>query len=409
MLTTETPKLTPLLPPGAAGTKGDGLAKLVRELMAGTASATQPDLAPFVSLARELPMVVVVIDVVDPLDPDSIVLRYANPVARQKFGTWLTKSLDKPLRDCPESEFHGIKLECIEVAGTTMSLGLGELTIGASKHFDGHIVLGHLFALGGCTVGFCAEDISEIKQAEAKLRTTADALARSNADLDDFAYIASHDLREPLRGIRSYATFMVEDYAETLDEEGQRKLQRMGVLCERLDTLLDSLLRYSRVGRAELSIVEADLDAAVTDVVERLEERLTRDNIEVLRPMRLPTVRCDAVRVTEVFYNLILNAAKYNDKDERTIEIGVLERHPKAPRTPVFYVKDNGIGIRDKHREAVFQIFKRLNGRDKFGGGTGSGLTLTQKIVERHGGKIWVESVFREGATFLFTLEDPGT
>jgi light-regulated signal transduction histidine kinase (bacteriophytochrome) len=134
---------------------------------------------------------------------------------------------------------------------------------------------------------------------------------------------------------------------------------------------------------------------------------LQERGVEVRIPTRLPTVLCSGVLVAEVFRNLIENAAKYNEKDERWVEIGVVpedgERDARrAP--PVFAVRDNGIGIRDRHFESVFRIFKRLNARDRFGAGTGMGLTIVKKIVERHGGRIWIESELDQGSTFYFTL-----
>ena len=120
-------------------------------------------------------------------------------------------------------------------------------------------------------------------------------------------------------------------------------------------------------------------------------------------PRPLPTVRCDRARVGEIFRNLVTNAVKYNDKAERWIEIGFLD--PAGSRPAVFTVRDNGIGIPEKHFDVIFRIFKRLHGRDQYGGGTGAGLTIVKKVVERHQGRVWVESAAGEGTTFYFTLE----
>ncbi len=263
-------------------------------------------------------------------------------------------------------------------------------------------------------------------------------LARSNQELDDFAYIASHDLKEPLRGIANYSNFVIEDYGDKLGEDGQSKLQTVRQLAQKMDTLISSLLHYSRLGRTELAIQDTDLQAVLTDVLESLQVRLRELNVEVRVPQPLPTLRCDRVRVGEVFRNLITNAMKYNDKPRKWIEIGwrceTIRPAGPAPLSPpgrepgdttepatvtlsgasraaaeqacgIFFVQDNGIGIAPEHREAIFRIFKRLHGRDKFGGGTGAGLTIVKKIVERHGGRIWLESTVGEGATFSFTLQ----
>jgi two-component system, chemotaxis family, sensor kinase Cph1 len=131
-----------------------------------------------------------------------------------------------------------------------------------------------------------------------------------------------------------------------------------------------------------------------------------RANIRISQT--LPIVECDRVQVSEVFSNLISNAIKYNNKEDKSVEIGYLESENSSNDSQsnsfVFYVRDNGIGIREKHLETIFRIFKRLHAPNRYGGGTGAGLTIAKKIVERHGGKIWVESTYGEGSTFYFTL-----
>ncbi len=240
-------------------------------------------------------------------------------------------------------------------------------------------------------------------------------LERSNAELDAFAYIASHDLKEPLRGLHNYSSILLESYEDRLDEAGQAKLKTMVRLTERMEDLIESLLHFSQVGRLELNFKETNIQEVVNQVLDMLQLRLEETMVQVRLPRLLPSVKCDRVRVDEVFSNLISNAVKYNDKAEKWIEIGFIE-----PQTPsvgpdtivtgtnspiIFYVRDNGIGIRDKHFETIFRIFKRLHARDDFSGGTGAGLTIAKKVVERHGGYLRVESVYGEGTTFYFTLQ----
>ncbi|MBE9004291.1 GAF domain-containing protein [Fortiea sp. LEGE XX443] len=227
-------------------------------------------------------------------------------------------------------------------------------------------------------------------------------LERSNNELDAFAYIASHDLKEPLRGIHNYSNFLIEDYGETLNEEGKAKLKTLIRLTQRMEDLIDSLLHFSRLGRVDLSMQQTDINLVVERSLDLLSARIEDMGVEIRIPRLLPTVYCDRIQVGEVFNNLIANAIKYNEKDQKWIEIGYLE-HPNQP--VIFYVQDNGIGILDKHFDSIFRIFKRLHGPSKYGGGTGAGLTITKKIVERHGGKIWVESKYGEGTTFYFTLQ----
>ena len=245
--------------------------------------------------------------------------------------------------------------------------------------------------------------VAELAQLNAELES-------SNVELDAFAYIASHDLKEPLRGLHNYAHFLIEDYGDKLDSEGQAKLQTLIRLTQRMETLIDTLLHYSRIGRVDLVIQQADLNVVLREVLDRLAMSIEQQQVQLRIPRPLPTIQYDAVSLGEVFYNLILNAIKYNAKPEKWVEIGYQEVAPPssadgsgAPYT--FYVRDNGIGIQEKHFETIFRIFKRLHARDQFGGGTGAGLTIAKKIVERHGGRIWLESTLTVGTTFFFTIK----
>lgn len=231
-------------------------------------------------------------------------------------------------------------------------------------------------------------------------------LERSNTELDAFAYVASHDLKEPLRGIHNYSNFLIEDYGEVLHEDGIAKLQTLVRLTQRMEDLINSLLHYSRLGRSELSRQPTNLNDLVRQSIDILKIGGPPQAIE-FRTQSLPTVACDRTQISELFTNLISNAIKYNNKTEKWVEIGLIESESASSKDPslyTFYVRDNGIGIPQKHLERVFQIFKRLHAQDEYGGGTGAGLTIVQKIVDRHGGKIWVESTPGEGSTFYFTL-----
>jgi signal transduction histidine kinase len=247
------------------------------------------------------------------------------------------------------------------------------------------------------------QELTERQRAESELEERNEELHRSNQELDDFAYIASHDLKEPLRGIHNYASFLLEDYADKLDDDGRSKLETLIRLSRRMETLIDSLLQFSRLGRVDLAIDDVDLNGVLEEVLDAIAINLKENGVAVRIPSPLPVVRCDRVRVRELYYNLIVNAMKYNDKPEKWIEVGWSRDGAAAP--PAFWVRDNGIGIQEKHYESIFRIFKRLHGRDKFGGGTGAGLTIVKKIVERHSGRIWVDSASGEGTTIFFTLE----
>jgi two-component system, chemotaxis family, sensor kinase Cph1 len=235
-------------------------------------------------------------------------------------------------------------------------------------------------------------------------------LEQKNRELESFAFAASHDLQEPLRGIHNYAALLLKTSSQHLDEQGRSRLQTMLRLTGRMEDLIEALLRFSRLGQAPLKQQPVDLNLLLERVVEVVSLSRPDQPPQLTIPQPLPMVRGDSVLLAEVLTNLLSNACKYTDHPPAQIEIGY---HPPTDLSPtgspqtgpmVFYVKDQGIGIRPRHLERIFQLFKRLHEQDLYGGGTGVGLTITRKIIERHGGTIWVESTFGEGTTFFFTL-----
>lgn len=249
-----------------------------------------------------------------------------------------------------------------------------------------------------------ARDIGARKKAEAQLLEYTEQLKRSNQELDDFVYIVSHDLKEPLRGLHSYAQFLQEDYSDRLPQDGVDKLATLKKLAVRMEYLIDTLLKYSRLGRSELAFKKTNLNTTVSQVLELLSTVIEEQNVRVKINGKLPSVICDRAYIGEVFHNLIMNGIKYNDSGEKRIEIGHMTAHKDFPEQTVFYIKDNGIGIAEEYHETVFKMFKRLHGPKAYGGGTGSGLAIVKKIIDRHGGKIWIESREGEGTVFYFTL-----
>jgi two-component system, chemotaxis family, sensor kinase Cph1 len=239
-------------------------------------------------------------------------------------------------------------------------------------------------------------------------------LTRSNLDLDSFAYVASHDLKEPLRGIYNYSHFLLEDYENILDAEGVSKLKTLTRLTQRMQDLIDSLLHFSRLGRAELSWQSIDLNLLLWETTELF--KITAGTGVEITVQPLPKISGDRTQLQELFTNLISNGIKYNKSSVKQIEIGVLAPdaahriqrkrppQPSSAATHTIYVRDNGIGIDPIHQDDVFRIFKRLHTRNEYGDGTGAGLTIAQKIVERHGGQIWLDSSQEHGTTFYFTL-----
>ena len=257
---------------------------------------------------------------------------------------------------------------------------------------------------------FC-RDITERKESEQKLLAYTEELERSNRDLEDFAHIASHDLKEPLRGLSNLAAFLQEDYGDKLDEQGKGWLKRLGELCKRMENLINDLLYFSRLGGDELARQETDLNEVIDGIRAMLEPVLKEKHAVIAVPEPMPAIVCDKPRVTELLRNLVTNAIKYNDKPEPRVEIGFIEKMEgdEGLQNDVFYVRDNGIGIEPRFHDTVFRIFKKLDTPFSKGAeGTGVGLTFVKKIVERHHGRIWIESAPGKGSTFYFTLKRQG-
>ena len=242
---------------------------------------------------------------------------------------------------------------------------------------------------------------------EKKVTEYTAALERSNQNLDEFAYIASHDLKEPLRGIANHVTFLQEDYEDALGEEGKRRVERLRELALRADKLTSELLQWSRLGRAALEMDAVDLNRIVEEATESLADMIDEESAEVILSSELPIVNGDRSRLSSVFMNLIVNGIKYNDSENKQIEIGALPHglSPTGKRCEVLFVRDNGIGIAAEHHDAIFAIFKRLNHEKAYGAGTGAGLSFVRQFVQRHGGEIWLESKPGSGTTFYFTLQ----
>jgi light-regulated signal transduction histidine kinase (bacteriophytochrome) len=241
----------------------------------------------------------------------------------------------------------------------------------------------------------------------------AAALTRSNAELDAFSGTVAHDLKEPLRGIQQYVGFLLEDYGDTVGDEGRKQLEEVGWLSGRIQGQLDGLFEFSRAGRVALAWGLTDMQDVVDEVLLTVSARLQENQVEVRMPRRLPLVECDAVRIRQVWANLLTNAAKYHAPEgPHWVELGFhgpgepLAR-PTARRRAdeyVFFVRDNGIGIAERFHEDIFEMFRRLHPAHAYGGGSGAGLAIARRLVRLHGGELWVESEPGQGSTFLFTL-----
>lgn len=245
------------------------------------------------------------------------------------------------------------------------------------------------------------ENISLYTQLQEKIGE----LEQSGTELARFVEIASHDLKEPLRGIYSYAQYVREDYKDHLGAAGEEKLHNLQQLAVRLEGLVDALAYYAKISMEPLILAETDMNSAVRQALAALNLPDDRKDVTVTIQEDLPTVLCDRARAVEIFYNLISNALIYNESSIKEIRIGYRDNGGEGPGRGVFFVADNGAGIPERHAESVFWMFKRLRGSEKGGGnGIGAGLTIAKKIIHRHGGEIWIGSGESEGTTFYFTL-----
>jgi len=243
----------------------------------------------------------------------------------------------------------------------------------------------------GVVVAF--HDISERKAMETELK-------RSNAELEQFAYVVSHDLRQPLRMITSYLGLIEQQLAGAVDDELKTFFDYATGGAKRMDKLIVDLLEYSRVGRQRGKLAPLDLSEVVAEAVQNLTVAIAEAGAVVDLAEGLPSVKGDRSELARLFQNLLGNAVKYHLPDRPCrVEVGF---RPQG-RDWLLWVKDNGIGIAEKDFERAFGVFQRLVSKDSYEG-TGIGLAICKKIVEHHGGRIWIESVVGEGSSFMVTL-----
>ena len=239
-------------------------------------------------------------------------------------------------------------------------------------------------------------EIAEREQAEQRQAELIQTIDVINRDIKDFASIVSHDLKAPLRGIKTLATWILEDSSERLGEQANEQMHLLLDRVELMHQLIDGVLQYSKAGRTEERPLRVNLDEFIPEVIDML---AAPQNITVTVEDEMPVIDCEETHLMQLFQNLLSNAIKYMDKPRGRVKIGCVEENGFWK----FSVADNGPGIEEKHFERVFKMFQSLSVTDEFRG-TGVGLAVAKKIVELHGGRIWIESEVGKGSTFFFTL-----
>ena len=247
---------------------------------------------------------------------------------------------------------------------------------------------------------FCTlfEDISSRKKAELKLQESLKELKLSNEELEQFAYVASHDLQEPLRMVYSYTELLAKRFEGQLGEKGDMYIGFAMDGARRMQILIDNLLEFSRVSSQGQAFEEVDGNQLFQRAINNIEQKIANRNA-VVTSEQLPKIKADGQQIIRLFQNLICNGVKFNSSQTPKVHFG----YERIKNEHVFSIEDNGIGIESRHKKKVFTIFQRLHARDEYEG-TGIGLSICKRIADRHHGKIWFESIPGEGTTFFFAI-----
>ncbi|UCG56980.1 MAG: HAMP domain-containing protein [Phycisphaerales bacterium] len=241
-----------------------------------------------------------------------------------------------------------------------------------------------------------SQEVTDRRKAEEQQTRLLRRLETANKELKDFAYVVSHDLKAPLRGIKALANWISADYADKLDQNAREQIDLLLNRVDRMQSLIDGILQYSRVGRLKEDKVRIDLNELMPEVIDMV---APPEDVTITIEDRLPIVEFEQTRIVQVFQNLLSNAVQYMDKPRGQIKVACVSEDGYWK----FSVADNGPGIEEEHFERIFRIFQTLAPRDQYES-TGVGLTLVKKIAETYGGAVWVESVVGQGSTFFFTL-----
>lgn len=318
-----------------------------------------------------------------------------NDACLRLFGAWTAgELLGKTPYDLFHTDYHQVireRIRRMRHQGESQPLLEGKIVRLDGGIVDVEVIAAHFPFGGSKAIHVILRDITERRRA-------AENLQRSNKELEQFAYAASHDLQEPLRSIVGFLQLLQHNYGDQLDEKGRQYVERVVAAGHRMQIMIRDLLSLSRVTTSNGTFLPTNLNSLVKTVLDNLESTLQENHAEVVYA-DLPSLSVDSSQIQSLFQNLILNSIKYNMNPNPRVEIGC----SPSGNFYQFFVRDNGIGISPRFYERIFIVFQRLHTAREYDG-TGLGLALCRKIVERHGGKIWVESVPGEGSTFFFTL-----
>jgi PAS domain S-box-containing protein len=345
------------------------------------------------------------IDTILNLIPDGILIanQFGKVIASNKAYHTLTGYSKEEIVGKSASEIPAVeiseKMNLWENMKTVLTKGELEGFEFTYRHADGSRKWGEarakLFRTGFFSGGAIAvmRDITERKKKDEELERLVNDLERSNRELDDYTYAVSHDLKSPLRTIGSFSNFLLEDYSESLDDQGKEYLGRMQSATHRMTELIDDLLKISRVGRMDTNIEFIDMNEIVNDIISDNSSMLEDKNGKIMAG-ELPSIDSQKIWVKQLLANLVNNGLKFNESSNPTVWIECEEKEDHY----LFSVGDNGIGIEKKHHEKIFKIFQRLHTLEEYPG-TGAGLHICKKIVESLGGEIRIESEVGKGTT----------
>jgi signal transduction histidine kinase len=293
-----------------------------------------------------------------------------------------------------EAQAHALQIPIIVLTGTDdEALALRAVQMGAQDY----LVKGQV---DSDSLRRCVRYAVERQRLLVQLECAVAELAVKNEELDAFAHTISHDLKEPLRTVEAFSQFLFEDYSQRLDKRGRDYLTRLAKAGARMKRLIDDILALSEVSRKPDPPKRVGLGSVIGDIVDELRFATEEKRFSVKVQEGLPDVAGDPLRIKQIFHNLIGNAVKFNESEDPLVTVGA--RDPEDGMA-TFYVVDNGIGIDPRYHDRIFGIFQRLHRPEEYDG-TGAGLAIVKRAVEGSGGRVWVESQFGSGTTFMFTL-----